>query len=219
MWLDGSLPCGHANKYSADWKLVSRVETWKCAVRLGFCRDGKAHIQIYIGLSGSPPPPLPPPNCVLLSVATKRASFFSSTNEDTGYTPHGVVRVADFDSKGFLCFCCFPFSSAANAVAADQMMRKETQALQLWQDFPLVGKQSQPSPLTLTQAMKENNRARFQRSCSIDPVSTSAQVRGFSSSLAGFLFVLLCAVLSVGYIFWPLSLCFNLFAFFASMQD
>lgn len=103
VWLDGSLPCGHANKYSADWKLVSRVETWKCAVRLGFCRDGKAHIQIYVGLSGSPPPPLPPPNCVLLSVAPKRASFFSSTNEDTGYTPHGVVRVADFDSKNFFC--------------------------------------------------------------------------------------------------------------------
>lgn len=101
----------------------------------------------------------------------------------------------------FLFFCCFPFSSAANAIAVDKMMRKETQALQLWQDFPFVGKQSQPSPLTLTQAMMENNRARFQRSRVIDPVSTSAQVKDFSSSVAGFLFVLLCAVLSVGYMF------------------
>lgn len=67
--------------------------------KVGIHRDGKAHIQIYVGLSGSPAPPVPPPNCVLLSVAPKRASFFSSTNEGTGYTHHGVVRVADFDSK------------------------------------------------------------------------------------------------------------------------
>lgn len=38
--------------------------------------------------------------------------------------------------------------------------------------------------------------------------------------LLGFcLFVLLCSVLLEGYMFWPLSMCFNLFAFFLSMQD
>lgn len=58
----------------------------------------------------------------------KERDFFSSTNKGTGYTPHGVVRFEDFDSKDFI-YLFFSFSSAASAIAVDRTMRKRTQAL------------------------------------------------------------------------------------------